>query len=142
MLSGMDEDQSLEVCRRAVAAFNANDPSAFEALFTPDITRHDLARVIDDFTGREHVGGFLSLLRTAMPDLRIEIEDAFAQGNRVAMHLSFSGTHQGDLLGVAPTGKRITFSGVNLYRLAGGRIAETWQMTDWAGALRQARSET
>jgi steroid delta-isomerase-like uncharacterized protein len=135
----MPDDESLDVCRRAVAAFNANDTAAFETLFTPNIKRHDLARVIDDFTGREHVAGFLNLLRTALPDFHIEIEDAFAAGNRVAMRLTFSGTHQGDLLGAAPTGKRISFTGVNLYRLEDGRIAETWQMTDWAGALRQAR---
>lgn len=135
----MDEKQSLEVCRRAVAAFNANNPSAFEALFTPDIQRHDLARVIDDFEGREHVSGFLGLLRTAMPDLHIEIEDAFAHDNRVAMRLNFHGTHQGDLLGAAPTGKQISFTGMNMYRLEDGRIAETWQLTDWAGALRQVR---
>jgi steroid delta-isomerase-like uncharacterized protein len=123
---------------RAVAAFNANNPAAFEALFTPDIKRHDLAGVIDDFTGREHVSGFLNLLRTALPDLHIEVEDAFATEDRVAMRLTFSGTHLGDLLGTAPTGKVISFTGVNLYRLEDGRIAETWQLTDWAGALRQA----
>ncbi|HLF78814.1 MAG TPA: ester cyclase [Dehalococcoidia bacterium] len=126
------------VCMRAVAAFNANDPAAFEALFTPGIKRHDLARVIDDFAGREHVSGFLNLLRTALPDLHIEVEDAFATDDRVALRLTFSGTHEGELLGAAPTGKRIAFTGVNLYRLEDGKIAETWQLTDWAGALRQA----
>ncbi len=133
----MSDHQSLEVCTNAVAAFNANDPAAFEALFTPDIKRHDLQGAIDDWQGRENVTGFLNLLRTAMPDLHIEIEDAFDSGDRVAMHLTFSGTHNGELLGVAPSGKSIAFKGVNLYRLEGGKIAETWQMTDWSGALRQ-----
>jgi len=131
------ERDSLDVCTRAVAAFNANDPAAFEALFTPDIKRHDLQGVIDDWEGRENVTGFLNLLRTALPDLHIEIEDAFGHEDRVAMHLTFSGTHEGELLGAAPTGKRIVFKGVNLYRLEDGKIAETWQMTDWAGAMRQ-----
>ncbi len=133
----MTTTDSLEVCTRAVAAFNADDPAAFEALFTPDIKRHDLQGVIDDWQGRENVAGFLRLLRTALPDLHIEIEDAFGADNRVAMHLTFSGTHMGELLGASPTGKRIVFKGVNLYRLEDGKIAETWQMTDWAGALRQ-----
>jgi steroid delta-isomerase-like uncharacterized protein len=138
MPPAVDDEQSLDVCRRAVAAFNANDTAAFESLFTPGIKRHDLARVIDDFEGREHVSGFLGLLRTAFPDLHIEIEDAFASGKRVAMRLTFSGTHLGPLLGAEASGRRISFSGVNLYRLEDGRIAETWQLTDWAGALRQA----
>ncbi len=133
----MTDTDSLEVCKQAVAAFNANNPAAFEALFTPDIKRHDLQRVIDDWEGRDNVTVFLNLLRTAMPDLHIEVEDAFSAGDRVAMHLTFSGTHNGELLGVQPTGKSIAFKGVNLYRLEEGRIAETWQMTDWAGAMRQ-----
>jgi len=134
----MSAADDVALIRRAVDAFNRNDTYQFGELYAPDIVRHDLANVIDRIEGVSGVQGYLGLLRTALPDLQIELSDVFANDEgRVATRLTFTGTHLGELLGVAPTGKKVTFTGVNLYRIADGRMAETWQLTDWAGALRQ-----
>jgi steroid delta-isomerase-like uncharacterized protein len=72
------------------------------------------------------------------PDVHLEIEDVFAtDAGRAALRLTITGTQDGELLGVPPTGRRVSFTTINLYRIEDGRIAETWQMIDWAGALRQ-----
>jgi len=134
----MSAADDIALIRRAVDAFNRNDTSQFAELYAPDIVRHDLANVIDQIEGVSGVAGYLALLRTALPDLHIELSDVFANDEgRVATRLTFTGTHLGELLGVAPTGKKVTFTGVNLYRIEGARMAETWQLTDWAGALKQ-----
>lgn len=72
-----------------------------------------------------------------MPDLRVDIEDIFASGDRVVVREVNRGTHSGPFLGVEPTGRTVEFSGINIYRIEKGRVAETWQHIDWHGALRQ-----
>ena len=134
----MSAADNVAVCVRAVEVFNRNDAAAFDEVYAPDIVRHDVAGVLAQIEGHAGVAGFLGLLRQALPDLQIEIEEAFGSDtNMVAMRLRFNGTHEGDLLGAPPTGRRVSFATMNMYRIAGGRIAETWQLTDWAGALRQ-----
>ena len=129
---------NVAVCVRAVEVFNRSDLAAFDSVYAPDIVRHDVAGVLDAIEGHAGVAGFLQLLRQALPDLHVEVEEAFgSDSDMVAMRLRFSGTHQGDLLGAPPTGRHVSFATMNMYRIVEGRIAETWQLTDWAGALRQ-----
>jgi hypothetical protein len=60
----------------------------------------------------------------AFPDLQITIEDLIAEGDRVVLRDTLSGKHQGELIGIPAAGKHVVWSGVWIYRLAGGRIAE------------------
>ncbi len=133
----MSEEQNKDVIRQAIDAMNRGDPAAVGKLVAPGFVRHDLARMVADVRGGEGVTDFLRMLQSAAPDLVMRIEDIFATGDRVALRLTMEGTHQGELLGVAPTGKRIEIGGINIYRFEDGKIAETWQLTDWAGMLRQ-----
>ena len=75
--------------------------------------------------------------RTAFPDQRVEVDDLLAQGDRVAVRFTLRGTHLGELLELAPTGRRVTVPGVAIYRIAGGRIAEGWVGFDALGLLDQ-----
>jgi steroid delta-isomerase-like uncharacterized protein len=75
--------------------------------------------------------------RTAFPDQRVTVDDLLADGDRVAVRFTFRGTHRGDLLGFAPTGRRVEVHGVAIYRIAGGRIAEGWVGFDVLGLLDQ-----
>ena len=65
-----------------------------------------------------------------LPDIRVPIEDIMAEGDKVAVRWMAEGTHQGELLGIPPTGKRIQFSGISIYRLAEGKVAEVWEQID------------
>jgi steroid delta-isomerase-like uncharacterized protein len=75
--------------------------------------------------------------RTAFPDQRLTIDDLLAEGDRVAARFTLRGTHLGDLLDLAPTGKRVEVHGVAIYRIGGGRIAEGWVGFDLLGLLDQ-----
>ncbi len=74
---------------------------------------------------------------TAMPDLHVPIEDMVAEGDKVVVRWTAEGTHQGKLLGIPPTGKRLRFSGISIYRLAGGKVAEVWEQFDRLGLMQQ-----
>lgn len=77
------------------------------------------------------------LLLRAFPDLRVEIEDVIAEGDRVACRNTVTGTHRGEYRGLAPTGRTVTYSEMFVVRFTGGRIAEIWGVVDLYSQLRQ-----
>jgi steroid delta-isomerase-like uncharacterized protein len=134
----MTADENADLVRRLYAAINANDHAARERMLAPDMVRHDLAGMLGEEGSREGVSNFLDRLREAMPDLHMEVEDVIAtDDDRAAARATLTGTHQGEFLGAAPTGRRVSFAAITLYRIVDGRIAEAWSLVDWAGALRQ-----
>jgi steroid delta-isomerase-like uncharacterized protein len=75
---------------------------------------------------------------TAFPDgLQVTIDDAFAAGDKVAARWTAKGTHKGPLRGVPPSGKQVTWVGMALYSLSGGRITEVWALNDALGIMQQ-----
>ena|SRR5258708_5140792 len=81
----------------------------------------------------ELVPGILAIF----PDLRQRIEWQVAEGDLVASGATYRGTHQGEWMGIAPTGKPVTLSVIYLDRVADGRIVEHQSVADWLGALEQ-----
>lgn len=76
--------------------------------------------------GRGAVRHSIGALRTAMPDLHVTMEAMSAHGDKVATHNTWRGTHTGEVLGIVPTGRVLTFSGVVVFRVSAGQIAERW----------------
>ena len=77
--------------------------------------------------GRKGIEGLkqrLTLIRTAFPDVHITIEDVVANGDKVAIRTTFHGTHKGEYLGITPTGKAVTATGIGIMRLANGKVQE------------------
>ena len=60
-----------------------------------------------------------------------------AEGDKVAVRFTARGTHKGEFLGIPPTGKQVAWAGINIYRVASGKIAETWQLSDGLGLMQQ-----
>jgi steroid delta-isomerase-like uncharacterized protein len=106
-------------------------------LVSPKFIRHDLSGAFDDIKGHEGLEDFLQLVIKAVPDFQIQIEDMFSTDDRLALRFTSLGTHRGEFLGYPPTGKTIKTNQINLYRFDGDKIAETWQLMDVAGFLRQ-----
>jgi predicted ester cyclase len=77
------------------------------------------------------------LFRVAFPDGRSHIDDLIAEGDRVVARWTDGGTHRGEWMGIAPTGKRVTMTGVDIYRIENGRITDFWCSEDEFGLLRQ-----
>jgi steroid delta-isomerase-like uncharacterized protein len=72
-----------------------------------------------------------------IPDLSAKLEDLVAEGDKVVVRFTAEGTHEGTLLGVPPTGKRLRISGISIYRLAEGKVVEHWEEGDRLGLLQQ-----
>jgi hypothetical protein len=79
---------------------------------------------------------FARLLR-AYPDLRVAIQDVIAEGDKVVVRNVVSGTHNGEYLGIPPTGKAVTYNEIFIMRFVNGRIAEGWGVVDVFSQLRQ-----
>jgi steroid delta-isomerase-like uncharacterized protein len=115
-------------------AFNQRHLALVDELCTADHVFHNPPTTLH---GREEFKQFLSLYITAFPDARFTVEDEIAEGDRVASRYTFRGTHQGDLMGIAPTGKQVTVTGIVMNRIVNGKSAEGWLNFDALGMLQQ-----
>jgi predicted ester cyclase len=88
-------------------------------------------------SGRDGIKQLINLYRAAFPDFHMTFEDQIAEGDKVASRWTMRGTHTGDLLGIGPTGKQGTMTGIVISRLAGHTIAEEWENFDQLGLLQQ-----
>lgn len=79
----------------------------------------------------------VTMLLTAFPDLRVTIEDQIAEGDKVASRFTMRGTHKGEFMGIAPTGRQVTFTGIGIRRIAGGKLVEIWMNMDDLGMMQQ-----
>jgi steroid delta-isomerase-like uncharacterized protein len=80
--------------------------------------------------GTEGLKQLIAAYRTAFPDLKMTLDDIFAEGEMVAFRWSVSGTHLGDWLGIPPTGNHVRATGITVFRIAGGKVVESWTSID------------
>jgi len=133
----MSQD-NITTLKKVIQSINDRDLDKIERFATPNFTRHDLTGAfLAEGSGSTEATDFLHTLFEAFPDFRTDVQDVFASGDRVAVRYKFSGTHQGILFGIPSTGKKVDFSGINIYRFEENKIAEAWQLWDWAGVLKQ-----
>jgi steroid delta-isomerase-like uncharacterized protein len=78
-----------------------------------------------------------AMLLRGLPDLHLTIEDLIAEGDKVVMRASVTGTHQGEYMGLPPTGRSIKYNEIFIWRLADGRIAEMWGVVDVFAQMKQ-----
>jgi predicted ester cyclase len=86
---------------------------------------------------REGVRSAGAMMRAAFPDWRSEHHLVVGEGDIVVEHFTASGTHGGEVMGVRPTGERVTLKGINIFRVDAGRIVERWGRLDDLGFLSQ-----
>jgi steroid delta-isomerase-like uncharacterized protein len=104
--------------------------------------------VSDDFVDHNPMPGqspskdgvpfFVNAMRTAFPDLKATImTPALVDGNLEARYVVLTGTHRGELMGIAPTGRSVEFSGIDIIRIEDGKVAEHWGATDTMTLMEQ-----
>jgi len=107
-----------------------------------DVKRHDLGALFPSATDVGGVKNFLGMMRAAIPDLHFEVHEVIASGDRVVVRFTLSGTHTGDLAGVSGTGRPVSMPCINIYRIADGKVAETWQLAGELSLLKQVGAYT
>ena len=115
-----------ETVRRLLAAFAAADGAAMDRLLAPGFVAHGLPTGTD----AEAMRTCAVALHAALPDCASTVDDVIAEGDRVAVRYTTRATHTGELFGVAPSGRAVTMTGIEIYRFNGARIAEYWGEAD------------
>ncbi|HEV3001494.1 MAG TPA: ester cyclase [Solirubrobacteraceae bacterium] len=128
-------DRNRELTMRFYELVNSGDVDGFMELVAEDFHDHE------EFPGlpsdREGVRQFFILMRSAFPDLRMEPRHVVAEGDLVAVHLTMTGTHQGDFMGLQPTGRRMEIPAMDLVRIRDDRAVEHWGVTDNLAMMQQ-----
>jgi steroid delta-isomerase-like uncharacterized protein len=88
-------------------------------------------------SGREGVKQLTATIRSAFPDFKATIDDMVAEGDKVVLRMTWRGTHQGEFMGVPPTGRNVSFGVIDIIRIAGGKFVEHWGQMDSMGLMQQ-----
>ena len=130
----MDESNG-QVMRRAFEEImTRGNIAAINELFASDFTGHDTSG--GTFGREEFREGVLDML-SAFSDRQVKIADQVVAGDKVVSRWQATGVHAGEFNGIPATGRRVSLTGISIDRIAGGRIVESWEVTDDAGLLRQ-----
>ena len=111
-----------------------NLDDALQEVYADDVVLHEPD---EDVRGIEGLKQFVSMIRSALPDLRITLEDDIAEGNKVVSRWRAQGTHQGELMGIAPTGNQVSITGITIHRIEDSKIVEEWENWDALGMMQQ-----
>jgi steroid delta-isomerase-like uncharacterized protein len=126
---------NVAVLRGAVDAWNAHDRDRYVASYLPEVKLHGFPDGVDDAAT---LGDFFAGFWEAVPDARITLGDAFEAGDKAAARLTTTGTHEGELMGVAASHRSISVEVITILRFeSDGRIAERWNVADFLSMLQQ-----
>jgi steroid delta-isomerase-like uncharacterized protein len=132
----MSSEQHKAIVRRTFEEPWKGNLAVVDELVASDYFGHDPATP-EPLRGPEGVKKFISTYRAAFPDMQITVKQQLAEGDLVATRWSGRGTHEGELMGIEPTGKQVTVSGLTISRLEGGKIVEEFQNWDTFGMMQQ-----
>ena len=132
----MSAEESKATMRRYFGVFEQGNIDLLDELLAAGYINHTPATP-DLPTGPEGVKGVVSMFRSAMPDLRVFVEDMIAEGDKVATRYTLEGTHEGELFGVPPTGQRLSVRSISVERVSDGKIQEHWRITDSLDMMQQ-----
>jgi steroid delta-isomerase-like uncharacterized protein len=131
----MSAENKALVRRYVEEVLNNRNLTLIDELFAPTFTDHDSSMPVAK--GPAGVKRLAAIVHTSFPDLHFTIEDMVAEGDKVVYRYSVRGTHQNEFMGIATTGRRISFTGIHIYRVGDGQLQEEWENWDTLGVMRQ-----
>ena len=139
--------------KKGVSSMSTEENKATTRHFFEEVFNRGNLLVVDELVSSNHVfhdpdfpepirgpEGFkqyVLLFRTAFPDFHLTLEDLIAEGEKVTVRFTSTGTQQGELFGIAPTGKRSTVTGIVINHFVNGKYAQSWSNYDALGMLQQ-----
>jgi steroid delta-isomerase-like uncharacterized protein len=106
-----------------------------DELVEPDVLIHMPMPI--QATGAQALKQVWAMLLRGLPDVHVTVEDLIAEGDKVVNRNTVTGTHQGEYMGLPPTGKSITYNEIFIFRFTNGRIAEMWGVVDVFSQMKQ-----
>ena len=128
----MSVEQNKTLVRRYFEAAG-EDPAIYDEILSADFQSHAIHHATmtsDEVRGPEPFKAAAAALQATWADRQLVIDELIAEGDRVMAWWTFRGRQVGDAFGVPATGKEITYSGINIFRVANGKLAETWDIFD------------
>ena len=122
----MSIKENKALVRRVVDSWNRRDLEAFFNVLAPEYIEHLPTGDIS----LAHLKKYAHTFFTAFPDIRITINDMVAEGDKVAVLVNWSATHQGEYMGIPPTGKKIDITVAMIIKVKAGKLVEFWNVTD------------
>ena len=131
----MSLEEKKTIPRRILTeVFSQGRIDLIDELFHKDLTSYTTS---GEVKGTEGIRKTISMNKGAFKDPQFTVEDQIAEGDKVVTRYTFSGTHIAEFMGIAPTGKLITFTGVVIYRIVDGKVIESWDQFDALGMMQQ-----
>ncbi len=131
----MSEQNKAKMRRFYDEVFNAGNIAVVDELVASDFVDHE------EFPGlsgdRDGLKQFVTMMRTAFPDARMDVDDLIAEGDKVVARLTMSGTQRGDFAGIPASGKRFSVPTIDIIRFDDGKAVEHWGATDSAKMMEQ-----
>lgn len=128
-------DNKAVVLRAEAELWSKGNLAMADQMYSPDFVCHFILG--REWRGLEGIRGAVQSHRTSFPDWNERVDDIIAEGDRVAIRITSTGTQLGDFEGLKPTGRKITIQEFHIFRLSGGKIVEQWGMPDVQGLMAQ-----
>jgi len=131
------EENKIIVRRMYEEILNEGNLALADEIIAPDAVSHDPAAPPGSLPGPEGLKRVVRMLQSAFPDHHTTIEEIIAEGDKVVMRGTLSGTHKGDFLGIPPTGKHFTMTQIHIVHLVDGKVTDHWVNRDDLGMMQQ-----
>jgi steroid delta-isomerase-like uncharacterized protein len=130
------KEQNKAIMRRAVEqVVNEGDLAVIDELVASDFVDHTPLPGLPP--NREGIRQTIGMMREAFPDIEVTIEDIIAEDDKVVSRQTTRGTHKGEFMGVPPTGREVTWTGILMFRIREGKIVDQWLEQDTMGLMQQ-----
>ncbi len=131
----MSIEENKNIVRRYQEIYNNNNLDALSEVVSEDLLTPRIMSGIP--AGIEGAKAAHQIMLTGFPDYQTTIDDLFAEGDKVVARITMSGSNTGSFMGIPPTGKHISFTGIYIARIANGKIVEHWGEEDGVSLLQQ-----
>ncbi len=131
----MSAENKAIVRRYVEEVLNKKNLALIDELFASTFIDHDTS--MPEAKGPAGIKRVAAMVHASFPDLHFTVEDMVAEGDKVVYRYTVRGTHLGDFMGIAPTGKQFAVTGIHIYRVADGKLQEEWENWDMLGLMRQ-----
>ena len=135
----MSVERNKDLARQAIGIWTTGVFDAVDELYAPEYVNHQHHDPDDprDIHGAEAMKRFARKFREAFPDFHDSVDIQIAEGDMVATRFTSTGTHRGTFMGVEPTNRELTWTGITIDRIAEGKIVESWAKWDMMGMIQQ-----
>ena len=131
------ENNKALVARFAEELWHLKNYGIFDELCTPEFVAHDLPSSVPP--DKDGFKGLAMMIHNAFPDAHLTVEDTIANKDKVALRWNATATHQGEFMEIPATNRKVSWSGITIYRIAGAKIEEWWNKSDLSAVPHQLK---